>query len=491
MFKTVRVGGRAKATILVIACFKGEKLDETTLAHDADGAIAAASRRSDATGELGSIAEAHPAKGPRVLIVGLGAKDDFDVGLLRDAAGTLGRRLAQIKAEAVEVDLTGPLMGVGVDTGRAGVAFGEGLGLIAWTCDQFRGKATPDPKRTSLSLRAADRPFANGMKRGLAIADGANVARTLSQTPPNICTPDYMAKEAQKLARATGMICRVIRGAQLEKEKLQGLINVGKASENAPCLIRLEYTPEKPKRGATPAVLIGKTMTYDSGGLSIKVNNGMKGMKRDKDGGCGVLGAMHAIATTIKPRRPVVALLAAAENSISDEAYRPDDIITFRNGVTVEVTNTDAEGRLVLADALCWACDKEKPGLIVDMATLTGGVVVALGSVHAGVWCDDEELLGELQCAAEGSGERIWRLPHHKLYRDMMKSPIADVVNSAPVREAHPIQGAAFLSYFVKEGIPWAHIDIAGVHATDKDQGPIIAGPTGYGARLLAYLLDA
>jgi len=488
MFEAVRVGARGKATTLVLGRFKDADLDDSTLAHDVDGAIAAAAGRSESTGDLATIAEAH-LDDTRVILVGLGPESDFEPGLLRDVAGAVGRRLAQVKATGVEIDLTGPLVASGADTQRAGAAFGEGLGLIAWTYDDLRGKATPKPARTTLSVRAADRPFAAGLKRGLALADASNVARSLSQTPPNICTPAYMAKEAQRIARATGMSCRVIKGAQLEKEKLQGLINVGKASENEPCLIRLEYAPEKPKRGAKPVVLVGKTMTYDSGGLSIKVGGGMRGMKRDKDGGCAVLGAMHAIATTIKPRVPVVALLAAAENAIS-EAYRPDDVITFRNGVTVEVTNTDAEGRLVLADALCWACDKEKPGMIVDMATLTGGVVVALGSVHAGYWCDDDDLCGKLECAAQGSGERVWRLPHHKLYRDMMKSPVADIVNSAPVREAHPIQGAAFLSHFVEKGIPWAHVDIAGVHATDKEQGPYIAGPTGYGARLLAYLVD-
>ncbi|MBK7403416.1 MAG: hypothetical protein IPJ41_01975 [Phycisphaerales bacterium] len=266
---------------------------------------------------------------------------------------------------------------------------------------------------------------------------------------------------------------------------------MGAASDCKPCLIRLEYTPRGASRSGKPAVLVGKTMTYDSGGLSLKINNGMVGMKRDKDGGCAVFSAMHAIATVIKPNRRVVALLSVAENSISDEAYRPDDVITFRNGVTVEVTNTDAEGRLVLADALCWACDKEDPAFIIDLATLTGGVVVALGSTYAGMWCDDDKLRRHVEDASEASGERVWRLPHHAEYRDMMKSPIADILNSNPNRKAHPIQGAAFLSYFVEKGIPWCHLDIAGVHATESDKGPFIAGPTGWGTRLLAELISA
>ena len=164
--------------------------------------------------------------------------------------------------------------------------------------------------------------------------------------------------------------------------------------------------------------------------------------------------------------------------------------MTYRNGVTVEVTNTDAEGRLVLADALCWACEKENPRAIIDLATLTGGVVVALGKVFAGYWCEDEAWRERLEAASARSGELIWRLPHHADYRAMMKSSIADILNSAPVREAHPIQGAAFLSYFVTDGTPWVHIDIAGVHATEKDKGMFIPGPTGWGVRILANLVE-
>ena len=176
---------------------------------------------------------------------------------------------------------------------------------------------------------------------------------------------------------------------------------------------------------------------------------------------------------------------------VSDTAFRPDDVLTYRNGVTVEVTNTDAEGRLVLADALCWACEQENPGAIVDLATLTGGVVTALGSTYAGLFCEDDGLRAQLEQASEASGERIWRLPLHQEYRDMLKSPVADIINSNPNRKAHPIQGAAFLSYFVTENMPWAHIDIAGVHAVDGDNGPFVKGPTGYGVRLLADLVTA
>jgi leucyl aminopeptidase len=489
MFESVTIAARpAAGSILLVGHFQGQAPDRKTLGLDPSGELARAAKRADATGESGRIVEVPGRR--RTLLVGLGKKESFTPNSLRNIAAAVARKLAVTKDEHLEVDLSGPLAETRVDAGRAGIAFGEGVGLVGWVCDQFRGTATTPKPRSPLAVSSATAAFRDGLTRGVALAQSANLTRTLSETPPNIATPDYMAAQCTKLARKTGMKCRVIRGQALEKERLTGLINVGQASENKPCLIRLEYTPKRRKRGARPVVIVGKTITYDTGGLSLKINNGMRGMKRDKDGGCAVIGAMHAIATEILPDRPVIALLAAAENSLSDNAYRPDDIITYRNGVTVEVTNTDAEGRLVLADALCWACELEDPEYIIDLATLTGGVVTALGSTYAGLWCEDDRLRRKVEEAAGACDERVWRLPHHQEYNDMMKSSVADIVNSNPNRKAHPIQGAAFLSYFVKKGIPWCHLDIAGVHAVEGTYGPFQEGPTGWGVRLLANLLD-
>jgi leucyl aminopeptidase len=499
MFDSIRVGGAAGPSILVLAHFQNEDLDKRTRELDPYGNVADARKRGEATGEPGRIVEvfpngAAPSKNKnapsRTLLVGLGAKAKFRVGDLRGVAASIGRRLVLIKDGNIRVEFGGALQAVKADPYAAGVAFGEGLGLLGWVCDQFKGKATTPPNRIKVGVSSSDRNFEDGLRRGLALAASANFTRTLSETPPNVATPDWIAEQATKMGRREGLSVKVFRGKQLEQERFTGLINVGKASQNKPVMIRLEYTPERPRRKGKPVVLIGKTMTYDSGGLSLKVNNGMVGMKRDKDGGCAVLGAMHAIATVIKPRVPVVALLASAENSISDDAYRPDDVLRYRNGVTVEVTNTDAEGRLVLADAYSYACEVEDPAYIVELSTLTGGVVTALGSTFAGLFCEDDALRAKLERASAASGERIWRLPMHQEYRDMMKSPVADILNSNPNRKAHPIQGAAFLSYFVSDGIPWAHIDIAGVHAVEGDAGPFVKGPTGWGARLLANLLD-
>ncbi|MCC5824185.1 MAG: leucyl aminopeptidase family protein [Phycisphaerales bacterium] len=494
MFDSVKTVTRGSARVLVLAQFKGEKLDPDSRKLDDSGHGACAAERAEASGETGAIVEAFPDEGyDRVIVVGLGDKDAFRPGAVRNAAAAVGRALASAKAESVELAIHHAISrlpkSAKVDLHACASAAGEGLGLIAWNYDELRGSATSKKDRPKLSVHCDDAKFRAGIDRGLGLAEAANITRTLSQTPPNIATPAWMASEARKMARRAGLKCTVIQGKQLEDQKLVGMATVGRASENKPCMIRLEYSPARGK-SKDPVVLVGKTITYDSGGLSLKVGGSMRGMKRDKDGGCAVFGAMHAIATVIKPNRPVVALLVCAENAVSDNAYRPDDVLTFRNGVTVEVTNTDAEGRLVLADGLCWACEKERPAAIIDMATLTGGVVVALGKVYAGMWCDDDDLRTKIDQAAEVSDELVWRLPHHAEYRAMMKSSVADIVNSAPVREAHPIQGAAFLSYFVEEGIPWAHIDIAGTHATEKDKGPYIAGPTGYGARLLAEVVE-
>jgi len=495
------MGRRGKANAAVVGVFqtdtgKAAPFDRVTGALDTSGALAEAAARAECTGALGSICEAFPpgaAPASRVLIVGLGNRSDFGSGSMRAVAGAVGRRLAHVREASLLVALDGPVRGARVTLRHAGQAFGEGLGIVGYSYDFFRGSANKvkTADRNDLTIRAGDDEFASGLRQGLALARSTNFCRFLANTPPNYATPMWMADQAQQLARtASNIAVEVIAGNDLVREGLTGLVNVGKASENPPCLIRIEYTPDGGgNHESSPLVFLGKTMTYDTGGLSIKPSNSMRGMKGDKAGGCAVLGAMHAIAKTVKPDRRVVALLVAAENSISDDAYRPDDVLRFRNGVTVEVTNTDAEGRLVLADGLCWACEVERANAIIDLATLTGGVITALGSTYAGLWCDDANLRTSVQQAADAAGERVWRLPIHQEHKDLLRSDIADIVNSSAVRKAHPIQGAAFLSYFVDKNIPWCHLDIAGVADCESDCGPFVKGmPTGWGVRLLAAL---
>lgn len=490
MFTSVTVSEKGKG-VVVVGHFKGQQLDRISRRSAPQAAIGAALKRKEATGDVGRVVEAWINAKSRVLVVGLGDKATFTTQTLRDATAAAARRLASAKDEIATFAFAGPAAQAGLALEAAGRAMGEAIGLLSWTCDEFRGSVTPKSDRTGLTVRTDDKAMTSALKDGLAIAKGVNLARTLSQTPPNIATPAWVAAQARKMAKDAGLSVRVFEEAELEKEKLVGLINVGKASENRPCMIRIEYKPKRAKPGTRPLVLVGKTITYDTGGLSLKINNGMVGMKRDKDGGCAVIGAMHAIATVIKPDFPVVALLASAENSISDEAYRPDDVIRYRNGVTVEVTNTDAEGRLVLADALIWACEVEKPRAIIDLATLTGGVITALGSTYAGLFCENDQLRSAVETAAASAGELVWRLPYaHPEYRDMMKSPVADILNSNPNRKAHATQGAAFLANFVQKDVPWCHLDIAGVHVAEKNAGMFVDGPTGWGTRLLSHLVS-
>ncbi len=476
MFRSLTHGAPGPTDLVLTTCF-----DDLEVPAFADPAVQEAVRRPGFKGELRRVVEARPASGPTVLVAGLGPRARFDQASWRVAAAALARKASELRARVVQAQASGL-----EPVGRSGQTLGEVFGALAWRSTEYRGSQAKLDDLADVGLTASDEEFDRGVERGLALAASANWARTLAFTPPNVATPDWMASQAEGL-RALGLHVRVLRGSELEEERLAGLITVGRASVNPPCLIRVEYRPDGVS--GDPVVLLGKTVTYDTGGLAIKPREGMRGMKGDKSGGCAVLGAMHAVATVVRPPLPVVGLLVAAENSVSGDAFRNDDVMTFRNGVTVEVTNTDAEGRLVLADGLCWAYDNESPRCVVDLATLTGGVVVALGSVYAGYWATDEALGAGLTSAAEETGERLWRLPLHREYVESMKSEIADLVNSVASRGAHPVMGATFLSQFVPEGAPWAHIDIAGVASTDRDKDGQTPGPTGFGVRLLAEWL--
>ena len=467
MFSKVRVSSAGKGAVPVY--FSSGKVPKS-----AGQACVDAAERDGFSFKAGEVSESFAKSGHGIVVgIGNGSNEEW-----RTAASALGRHAAAKGITSLSI------MGKEMHAKQAEMV-GEAFGLLAWDPVIYRGNGSEKSSAKPITLITEAKTDVAAMKRGLDLADCTNLTRTLVQTPPNVATPLYMADQAQQVAKETGMKCTVMKVKKLEDENLVGMFTVGQASENPPCMIRLEYTPKKGK-GKKPIVLLGKTITYDTGGLCIKPREGMRGMKVDKAGGCAVLGAMKAIAGVIKPDVPVIGLLVAAENSISDEAYRPDDIITFRNGVSVEVTNTDAEGRLVLADGLCWACEKEKPQAIIDIATLTGGVVIALGTVYAGLFSNDENLAKSIQKAADETDELVWRLPMHDRYKPDMKSKVADIVNSSGKRSAHPIQGATFLSYFVKEGMKWAHIDMAGRGTVDSDVDALVPGASGFGARLLA-----
>ncbi|MDA1008405.1 MAG: leucyl aminopeptidase family protein [Planctomycetota bacterium] len=473
MFKNIKIGTSPKQFVLLAV---GADRKVPPHAYRSNSGAKDALKHALFTGSMGEIVA-----GPgQFVLVGLGKKEARTPLAFRTLGARLLAALDKAKIDSVLI--------VSDELNAAqGQSIAEGMGLAQWRFDDHRGTASraKEPKGV-LTVEGGDSDLHKSFIRGLALAQSINVARQFAATPPNVCRPNWVGSEAKRMARQSSLRCRVIDVAQAKKLGMGGLVAVGQGSSVPPCLVVIEHRPTRARGGHL--VLVGKTITYDTGGYSLKVNNGMVGMKYDKCGGAAVLGAMHAIAAQKLPIR-VTAILAVAENMVSDDAYRPDDIITLHNGVTVEVTNTDAEGRLVLADALAYATSTLKPDYIVDVATLTGGVVVALGAFCAGLFCENDGFRASVESAAARTDERVWRLPLWSEHRDFMRSRHADILNSNPARQAYPIQGAAFLSYFVDEKTPWAHIDIAGVASKENaGSSPTGVGPTGYGVKLLTEL---
>jgi leucyl aminopeptidase len=480
------------------------------------GALRPALGRSEWKATVGAVQVVYPKAGPaRLILLGLGSRAAGAADRL-DRLRTAGARLIQTARDAGVKTLTLLPQGVLEEDDRSaeqvGRALGDGLALGLDRFEQFRGavhragqaktSAPTQDYQVALRVDAGDprksNTIAQAIDAALRVAPSVLLARQLAAAPPNVLTPKTLADQCRSIARKVGLKMRVIDAAKARALGMGGLVAVGAAGSTPPCLIALEWSPSSPRRGkgrsAAPILLVGKAVTFDTGGYSLKPTASMTGMKYDKCGGLAVIGALHAAAALQLPV-PVVGLIPAAENLVATDAYRPDDILTFCNGVTCEVTNTDAEGRLILADALAYGTQHYQPRAVIDLATLTGGVVVALGDSAAGLFCGDETLRGQLQQAGDAVGERLWPLPLWDVHREMMKGAHADLVNSAE-RKAHPIQGAAFLSFFVGPDapgkmptLPWAHLDIAGVAHQDKDTALCPKGPTGWGVRLLVEWL--
>lgn len=413
---------------------------------------------------------------------------------LRVAATRALRAARELGTGDLEFDCS-HLEGLDIAAAGIGQALAEGVSIAAFEAKSFAGTASKKP--SSLAVRVAiAAPYQAGFRKGLLVGRGINTSRELANTPPNIATPEWMTLRARKLAETHGMGFRVIAADEAKKLGMGGLLAVGAGSAYPPRLVILDWNPSG-RKTVVPVLLVGKTITYDSGGLSIKPDGG-KGMKADKSGGCTMLGTMEALAL-LKAKTRVVCILAIAENMIDAKSYRLDDVITHFNGVTCEITNTDAEGRLVLADALAWGTKAYSPSAVIDAATLTGGVLVALGTTIAGAFSNDDDLMRRLDEAANESDERVWRLPLENDLRDKMRASMADLHNSAPSRYAQPGTAAAYLSFFVGENapkamptIPWIHLDMAGTATSEGESdwdGLFPKGPTGWGVRLLTRLL--
>lgn len=415
--------------------------------------------------------------GGRTLFAGLGDVAQADGETLRRAAGQAVRHLVRLGSEHVTL-----MAGEWSHHARALV---EGAILAAYQFDEFR----PADARRKNSLRtvrvAIDSPEAlvsvrTEAENGALLAEVTNEARALGNQPPNRLTPEALAGRAQKLAGAHRLTCKIWDARKLDREGFHGIVSVGKGSAAEPRLIALEYM--RGSRREKPVLLVGKAVTFDSGGLCIKGREGMEEMKWDKMGGVAVLGAMQAIAS-LKLPVSVIGLIPAAENMLGEKAWRPSDIIEIYGGKTVEILNTDAEGRIILADALSYGRQHYQPRAIIDIATLTGACVVALGQSRAGLFTDDEHLAGVLAKAAARSGDALWRLPIGEDYDELIKSDVAAVKNIGP-RWGGASTAACFLRRFT-EDVPWAHLDIAGVAWLTKEKPWMEAGATGFGVRLL------
>jgi leucyl aminopeptidase len=320
-----------------------------------------------------------------------------------------------------------------------------------------------------------------GHRIGAAIGAGQTVARGIQVLPGNICTPSYVARTAEEIAARHGFGVTVLDKAAIVKEGMGALMAVAQGSAEEPRFIVLEYKGSE----AAPTVLIGKEVTFDTGGISIKPAQSMEDMKYDMSGAAAVLGTFEAIGR-LKPSAHVIGLIPSTENMPSGTALKPGDVVKSHLGKTIEIINTDAEGRLILCDALSWA-RRYQPARVVDLATLTGAMVIALGHTATGVMGTDEALIEQIRAAGERAGERVWPLPLWDDYRDLIKSDIADMKNSGG-RPAGSISAAWFLREFA-DGFPWAHLDIAGTAYSDRDDPTRVKGPTGLGVRLCTELV--
>ncbi len=417
--------------------------------------------------------------GGTALLVSLGPEGKATAETFRKAGGAIGKWL--LAGSVTEADL--PLTGIDFQAVSGSLlALLEGIRLGSYRFERYKKPENP-AERVTVYVSSDDPDLDRLLQDVEIVTDAVMLAREWSHEPANVINPPSLAERALALAQETGMKCTIFTEADLEAMHAGAILAVGKGSQTPPRLIVLEYPGKAPHSGDKPVILVGKALTFDSGGYSIKDSTNIQGMKYDKCGGITVLATLLA-AARLGVEQPIVGIVGAAENMISGEAYRPDDIITAMSGKTVEIVSTDAEGRLVLADALTYAQKNYEAKAVIDLATLTGGVVVALGRVRAGIMGNDQPLIDALIAAGERTAERLWQLPLDEDYLQSTKGDDADLKNSGG-REGHAILGGIFLKQFVEDSVPWAHLDIAGLADSPKDLPYCPKGATGFGVRLL------
>ena len=487
---SIKSGGpdKAKYDCVAVGVFDSQKLSEPAQKLDkaSGGHLTGILRRGDMAGKGGSTLLLHGTPGiaaGRVLLVGLGKEAEFGEKAYRDAVAATVRALKDAGSRDVLITLSELAV-----AGR-NAAWRVRQGNLAihdafFRSDQLKSKkddSKPALDAFAFSVAGKDARSATvALAQGEAIAQGMNLARELGNLPANFCTPTYLAQQAQRLAKTFKLKCQVLDRARMETLGMGSLLSVARGSHQPPRFIVLQYHGGKAK--AKPVVLVGKGITFDTGGISLKPGAEMDEMKYDMCGAASVLGAFHALATMKLPLN-VVGLIPTTENMPGGAATRPGDIVTSMSGQTIEILNTDAEGRLILCDALTYA-ERFEPDCVVDVATLTGACVIALGAAASGLMANHDGLAAELLEAGQVSGDRAWQLPLWEDYQEMLKSNFADIPNISGSRAAGTITAACFLARFTKK-YRWAHLDIAGTAwRSGKEKGS-----TGRPVPLLTHFL--
>ncbi|KFE67174.1 leucyl aminopeptidase [Hyalangium minutum] len=488
---------RAGGALLVIPLLDGDLGDTASTALTAadkalEGKLRAAATQEGFKGKaeqslvlntLGTLAA------ERVLLLGLGSRGKFTHEVLRQAAGRAAKTAQKLKVQ--ELTFVVPEALAAPEAVRA---IAEGLLLGVYKFDRYKTGGPKEEKKAPglgtvklvVSGDGKSPELQAAVELGRRVAEATNWARDLVNEPPNVVDPDRLAQAAQEVAKATGIKATIGGRKEIERLKMGMFLGVAQGSAHEPRLIHLAYIPKNPKDAKrAPLALVGKAITFDSGGLSLKPADSMIDMKTDMAGSAAVLGAMRVIGE-LAPPFPVHAFVGACENMPSGTAYRPGDILTSRLGKTVEITNTDAEGRLVLGDILTWAVE-HKPAAIVDLATLTGACVIALGNYIVGAFGDNDGAMEEVLKAAKAAGEEFWRMPVTELQKDALRSEVADMKNAGE-RWGGAINAALFLKEFVGD-TPWVHLDIAGPSTSPKERGYFNKGATGVGLRTLVELV--
>jgi leucyl aminopeptidase len=483
----------AGADALAVTVYKGEKAsDLAEFDRLTGGQIAAALKNEEFKGDTGETAlfrltPSGRAKADKLLLVGGGDRSEFRACDVAAASGTAVRTLR--KANARSIAFAPRFQGDAVEAAQHAA---QGAVTSQFELDKYKTKEKNDKSVRKLIVfieGAQTSAIRKGMARGEAIGESMNFTRDLANEPPNILTPTEMAARAQKMAKEVGLKCEILDEARMERLGMGSLLSVSKGSEEPAKMIVLRYTPERASRkNGDLLALVGKGITFDTGGISLKPGEGMDAMKYDMSGGATVLGTMRAVAL-LKPSVPVLGVVAAVENMPDGKASRPSDIVTAMNGKTIEILNTDAEGRLILADAVAYA-EKQGATRIVDMATLTGAVIVALGDQNTGIMGNDQGFVEEIVRLGKECGENFWQLPVSKEYSKQIRSDIADIKNIGPRGKAGTIMGAVFIQEFVDKA-KWAHLDIAGTAWADAVRPHQAKGPTGVAIRTLLNLVES